>query len=167
LHREEVPWVIAMAHKPLYCGIDTRFPVTDGHNANNDDCISEAGRTRLCFEELFYENKVDIIFGAHVHNYERETAMYHNKSMPCKVDNIHHQHDCTAPIFILAGTAGNRQEHEQITATPQEWNRFGSEAYGYGKLVVHNKTHIYWEQYDTEKRKLLDHVWITKDFVTY
>jgi hypothetical protein len=167
LHREEVPWVIAMSHKPLYCGIDTRFPDDDKDNSNNNNCIGQAIQTRSWVEDLFYNNKVDIILGAHVHNYERETAIYQNKSMPCKVNEIHHQHDCTAPIFILSGTAGNDHAHEQITATPQEWNLFGSEAYGYGKLVVYNKTHVYWEQYDTEKREVLDYVWITKDFITY
>ena len=166
-NRDQVPWLIVMAHKPLYCGVDTRFPDDDKDHSNNDNCIGQANNTRFWVEDLLYKYKVDVIFGAHVHNYERDTAIYQNKSMPCKIDTFHYQHDCTAPVHILSGTAGNDHAHEQVTQTPQEWMRFGSEAYGYGKLIIYNSTTLYWEEYDSEKRVTIDYLWLTKDRPTY
>jgi len=58
--RAERPWIIAYGHRPFYCS-----------NTDHDDCTYLKGKVRATFEDLFYQNGVDIILEAHEHSYER------------------------------------------------------------------------------------------------
>lgn len=39
---------------------------------------------------------------------------------------------------------------------------FASDDYGYGRIVVHNKTHLYFEQFSSETKMKIDYVWVEK-----
>lgn len=74
------PWVIAMAHRPMYCSNSN-----DAMHCNNIDNTvrtgfpySQNGSTKyiLGLEDLFYNEGVDIIIAAHEHSYERFWPVY-------------------------------------------------------------------------------------------
>lgn len=166
-HRYETPWIIVMSHKPLYCSNDNRYPSNETDHSNNLNCIEQTQITRSKVEDLFYHSKVDLILSAHVHNYERDTAIYQNTSYPSTFEDFNHSHNPSAPIHILTGIAGNDHGPEALPPDPPEWFRYGSTEYGYGKLSILNSTHIYWEQLDSAKEKVIDFLWISKDRLTY
>lgn len=163
-NRNEVPWLFVFAHKPLYCSLDFRYAMDEERMSNNNNCNGQTIKMRKHFEELFFKNRVDIVFAGHVHNYERNGAIYKGMPIPCKIDVQNHQHNCEAPIHIVSGNAGNDHIYEPITQTPQDSYRSGTGTnYGFGKLYVYNSTHVYWEQYNSETGAIADFVWLTKD----
>jgi UDP-2,3-diacylglucosamine pyrophosphatase LpxH len=167
-NREEVPWIITFAHKPFYCSIDYRYSASEKDVANNDDCYQQATETRAAYEDIFYKYKVDAIIAGHVHNYERNSAAYNNMPMPCEIDLPDKLHNCDAPIHITTGNAGNDKFFEPITQTPQDWFRSGATAEtGYGKLYIVNQTHIFWEQLNSQRGKVVDGFWFSKNRIRY
>lgn len=167
-NRSEVPWLFVFAHKPLYCSLDFRYAMDEELMSNNNNCAGQTIKMRAHFEEMFFKNRVDIVFAGHVHNYERNGAIYKEMPVPCEIDIPNYQHNCEAPIHIVTGNAGNDHIYEPITQTPQDWYRSGTGTnYGFGKLYVYNNTHIYWEQYNSETGLIADHVWLSKDRLGY
>jgi acid phosphatase type 7 len=64
--RVKTPWLIASFHRPMYCTYDGACTTKGG-----DHLRSQA-------EDLFFENKVDLVIAGHVHAYERTYPMYNN-----------------------------------------------------------------------------------------
>lgn len=153
-----------MGHKPFYCSIDWTLPVPDidifdhtidwhaqsrlddllGGNPNYN-CYAESNYLRNYLEDFFYSQGVDIYLSGHVHNYERMAAIHHNQTIASDYDDQHRHVNPNAPIFILCGYPGNNHIPARVSSTPQPWSRFSTNVYGFGKMWVYNKTHIYWE----------------------
>jgi hypothetical protein len=159
-NKAAVPWLIVMAHKPLYCNIDYTLHEYSPHT--NVNCGKEANIMRHAWEEVFYQHKVDIYFAGHVHNYQRTGPVYHNQTVPADNDSDSVFINPKAPIYILSGDAGSDHGHEPLSLTPQDWSIYGTSAYGFGKLTVFNETHLLWEQYDAEEQEITDSVWVIK-----
>jgi len=158
-NRELRPWVIAMSHHPLYCSVNWRKPVED-----NGDCLGDPIVLRGELEDLFYKNKVDLFFQAHLHNYERNTAIYQNQTVSDPRDTQNSYYNPKATVYITSGNAGNDEGHnDPVSPTLSKWVRFASEDYGYGRLIAYNATHLYWEQFSAPKLTEIDHLWIIKD----
>jgi hypothetical protein len=167
-HREEVPWIITFSHKPFYCSLDFRYSMEEKKLANNDDCSQQTFVTRAAYEDLFFKYKADAVIAGHVHNYERNSAIYKGTPIPCDIDMPNHLHNCGAPIHVVTGNAGNHYPFEPVSPTPQDWFRTGAgNSTGYGKLYILNETHIYWEQYNSETGRTIDHFWLSKSRTTY
>ena len=114
-------------------------------------------------DDVFYQNGVDLYFQAHVHNYERDVAIYKNKTVPSEYDGPHLHIGAKAPIYITNGNAGNHEGHnDQTSPTPQDWAQYWSNDYGYGRLIVYNDTHLYYEQFSAEQVGEIDYVWVVK-----
>jgi hypothetical protein len=56
--------------------------LTEGKD--NTDCGVDSLKLQGVFEDLFYDNAVDLYFQAQVHNYERDSAIYKNLTVPHK-----------------------------------------------------------------------------------
>lgn len=75
-NRKLRPWIIAYAHRPMYCS-----------NFNGDDCTHHETLLRVglpfahlfALEPLFYQHGVDIQIYAHEHSYERFWPLYDYK----------------------------------------------------------------------------------------
>jgi hypothetical protein len=165
--RDIRPWVILGSHHPLYCSVDW-LSTSGGNLKSNSDCGVDTLKLQAVFEDLFYENAVDLYFQAHVHNYERDAAIYKNLTVASDYDSENLMINPKAPIYITSGNAGNYEGHnDPASPTPQYWARFLSNDYGYGRIVVHNSTHLYWEQISSPDRRVIDHLWVVKDKPRY
>lgn len=162
-NRDKRPWIVALSHHPLYCSVDW-----NGVKDSKKDCRHQPAILRPILEDLFYEAGVDLMLGAHVHNYERDTAIYKNLTIESEKDSKHTHFNPRAPIYIMSGNAGNRYQHNvRASKTPQIWARFLSDDLGYGRLTAFNSTHMFWEQFSSEENKEIDYVWIIKNKTRY
>mmetsp|Transcript_106801 Transcript_106801/g.212094 ORF Transcript_106801/g.212094 Transcript_106801/m.212094 type:complete len:490 (+) Transcript_106801:50-1519(+) len=156
--RKRTPWVITMAHRPMYCS-----------NADNDDCTKEASNMRTGFpllgrrlfplEELFYKYGVDLAFWAHEHSYERLWPVFNNRVMNGTGGAYVNP---AAPVHIVAGAAGCREHHDAFKGQTANWSAFRSEEYGFGKLQLLNATHLRWRQFDASGGSLVDEMLLVK-----
>lgn len=64
-------------------------------------------KLRKSLEDIFYYNKVDLYLQGHVHNYERNTPIYKNRTMIGTFDDFHHYVNPGATVYITSGNAGN------------------------------------------------------------
>mmetsp|Transcript_14459 Transcript_14459/g.14511 ORF Transcript_14459/g.14511 Transcript_14459/m.14511 type:complete len:446 (+) Transcript_14459:1-1338(+) len=160
--RDIRPWIIVLAHHPLYCSQDWF------EEGSQEDCGEQPAVLKPILEDLFYSNSVDLAMQAHVHNYERDAAIYKNQTIPSQYDGQNIHINPNAPIYITSGNAGNYLEHnDPASTTPQPWARFLSNDYGYGRLTIYNNTHLYWEQFSATALTEIDYLWIVKDQPRY
>lgn len=158
-NRDVRPWVILMMHRPMYCSVDYTVSLV-----GQDECTIDAKKIKKFIEEIVVENQVDLVFQAHLHNYERLTPILHNKTMSSIEDTQHLNKNPKAPVYIVAGNAGNYEGHnDPISLHPQDYSLYRTVEYGYGFLKIYNSSHMYWAEYGAEHKELLDYVWIVRD----
>ena len=51
-----------------------------------------------------------------------------------------------ATIYIVTGAAGNQEMHEGFTKKQPTWSAFRSNTFGYSRMLIHNASHIHWQQ---------------------
>ncbi|XP_033103995.1 acid phosphatase type 7-like isoform X2 [Anneissia japonica] len=153
-NRAERPWIITMGHRPMYCS-----------NTDDDDCTKANGGFSLIgyeLEELFYSYGVDVELWAHEHTYERLLPVYKGKVMSGSADAPYT--NPKAPVHIITGSAGCKERHDPFTPTPAPWDGFRSQDYGYTRMTITNRTHLYLEQVSDDKNgKIIDDIWIIKE----
>lgn len=157
-NREKRPWIITMAHRPMYCS-----------NLDHDDCtLSESIiRTGLPvihaygLEDLFYKYGVDLELWAHEHSYERLWPVYNRT-----VYNGSYEEPYTnpkAPVHIITGSAGCQEKLDNF-GPQQPWSAFHLSDYGYTRMMVINGTHLYVEQLsDDQGGKITDSMLLIKE----
>jgi len=158
-NRAERPWIITMAHRPMYCS-----------NSDKDDCTRKESIIRtgvpflhsLGLEKLFYDNGVDLQLWAHEHSYERLWPVYDRKVYNGSVSEPYTNPG--APVHIITGSAGCQEKHDAFINNTAPWSAFRSDDYGYTRMTIQNKTHLYMEQVsDDKKGKIIDSFWIKRD----
>ncbi|MBN3304980.1 acid phosphatase type 7 isoform X2 [Amia ocellicauda] len=160
-NRKVRPWIITMAHRPMYCS-----------NDDKDDCTMFESYVRLGrndtkppapgLENLFYLYGVDLELWAHEHSYERLWPVYgfkvFNGSMEQPYTNP------KAPVHIITGSAGCREKHDGFIPKPRDWSAFRNTDYGYTRMQIENATHIYLDQVsDDQNGKVIDSFWLVKE----
>lgn len=157
-NREKRPWIITMGHRPMYCSTD-----------DDDDCRAHESiiRTGLPFihayglEDLFYKYGVDVEIWAHEHTYERLWPVYNHKVYNGSKDAYT---DPDAPVHIITGSAGCQEKLDNFVKNPPVWSAFRQSDYGYTRMHVLNKTHIYFEQVSDENEgKITDSFTLIKN----
>ena len=58
--------------------------------------------------------------------------------------------DAKAPVYIVEGCAGDKENHEPFTRAQPAYSAFRSNTYGYSRMTVYNATHMLWEQVQTD-----------------
>lgn len=150
LNRDIRPWIVFMSHRPFYC------------SSNTSNCYRDVKKLKS-IEKLLYENKVDLVLQAHVHNYERDSPIYNNTRISGLNDTEHFYYSPQAPVYIINGNAGNYEAHnDQFSQIKEDWFIYGTTDYGYGRLTVFNETHLHFEMYSSEKVQEIDYFWIVK-----
>uniref|UniRef100_A0A914WGL3 Acid phosphatase n=1 Tax=Plectus sambesii TaxID=2011161 RepID=A0A914WGL3_9BILA len=156
-NRKNVPWIITMGHRPMYCSDDDR-----------DDCTMYESviRTGLpilhayALEPLFYKYGVDLQFYAHEHSYERmwpvyNRTVYNGTGEPYK--------NPPAPVHVVTGSAGCQELVDPFVKNPSPWSAVRISDYGFSKMQVFNKTHLYLEQITASSGEIVDSFWLHKD----
>ncbi|XP_030378447.1 acid phosphatase type 7 isoform X4 [Scaptodrosophila lebanonensis] len=159
-NRAKRPWIITYGHRPMYCSDDKEYDC-DGKL----ETYIRQGLPMLKWfglEDLFYKHGVDVEIFAHEHFYTRLWPIYdfkvYNGSLEAPYTNA------KAPIQIITGSAGCKEEREPFPNTLPEWNAFHSNDYGYTRLKAHNATHLYFEQVSDDKNgDIVDAFWVIRD----
>ena len=156
-NRELVPWVVVMQHHALYCN-------GDAENQEGDlDCYYQSGILREILEDLLYNNRVDLVIQAHVHNYQRLASIYKEAEVEAQVDEENLIVNAMAPVYMVVGNAGNRQGKNDPLPNPlANWTRMASNDFGFGRLQTVNRTTLYWEQYSIERYDIIDYFYLQK-----
>jgi len=149
-HRDGQPWIIAMAHRPMYCSNTDR------------DCANSAVKAGL--ETLFFQAGVDLIIEGHEHSYERTWPVY--DYFVTQYNYI----DPQAPIHLITGSAGCNEADgtcmNPILKMGGAWSAFYTWQLGlngYGHLYAPNSTHLYWEQITVDTDSVQDSIWVVQN----
>ena len=159
-HRDVTPWVVVMAHRPLYCSMN--YHLSEQATQSNKDCSFRAEYLKGLMEDIFVQQKVDIFLQAHVHNYQRLSAIQYNETMTGPEDSLNVIKNPGATVYILEGAAGNEEGQDWVSPTPQLWSVVQRREIGFGLLRVVNASHLYWEHRDSDTGAVLDYVWVEK-----
>ncbi|CAG2106887.1 unnamed protein product, partial [Medioppia subpectinata] len=150
--RHKRPWIIVVAHRPLYCQTDAHecSPIGDHHSSSlqrkrlrTGIKIKNAGNAKYGLEELFHKYNVDIQLYGHEHNYQRLLPLYDNEIM--NGSQSHPYVNPKASVAFVTGSAGCSEKHSKFIVKPK-WSAFRSSDYGFTRMTIHNKTHISMEQ---------------------
>ncbi|CAD5230997.1 unnamed protein product [Bursaphelenchus okinawaensis] len=153
-NRAKTPWIITLGHRPMYCSTDDR-----------DDCRNDEAATRVgvngmyALEPLFYKYGVDFEVWAHEHTYERLWPVYDRRVYNGTTEPYV---DPPAPVHIISGSAGCKENTDTFINDPPVWSAFRSTNYGFSLMQVHNDTHLHWQQIRAHDRGIEDDVWIIK-----
>uniref|UniRef100_A0AC35EW47 Purple acid phosphatase n=1 Tax=Panagrolaimus sp. PS1159 TaxID=55785 RepID=A0AC35EW47_9BILA len=154
-NRKNVPWIITMGHRPMYCS-----------DLNSTECTEYDSPIRIGIngsyglEKLFYKYGVDLEIFAHQHSFERLYPVY-NRTVYNGTDNPYH--NPPAPVHIVSGSAGCDENTEIFVKHPHPWSAFRSSNYGFSRMQIFNDTHLYFEQTAAATNKIEDKFWLIKD----
>lgn len=132
-NRDTVPWIIVSGHRSLYSSVTS----------------SACPACAAAFEALFDQYNVDLVFGGHVHWYERFYAIKNGTVVSTSYVNP------PAPVYITNGAAGNAEGH--TTGTKGSLSAFlDNTHYGYSFLDVYNSTTLGFSFYSAADQSLID-----------
>lgn len=158
-NRAQRPWIITMGHRPMYCSN------SDGDDCTKHESILRTGITSqhlFGLEDLFYKYGVDLMFWAHEHSYERLFPIYNRQVCNGSLEQPF-TNPC-APVHVTTGSAGCHEDHDPFKKDYPPWTVFRSEDYGYTRMTIYNKTHLYLDQVSVDKQgEVIDKVMIIKD----
>ena len=147
-NRDKFPWIVVHGHRPLY---SSALP---GHDH----------QVRAALEDLFFQYGVSFSVNGHQHDYERSFPTYKDKSQT-------NYHNPTATIYIVSGAAGSQEMHTPFDIRQPSWSAFRSDTFGYSRMIVHNSSHIHWQQVQTDPAdfplsdygRVIDDIWIVQN----
>jgi len=146
-NRHNVPWIIAMGHRPLYTSAkDNYFQKTQGP-------------LRALTEDLFHQFGVDLYFCGHVHAYERSWPVYKNQTVQKNYNNP------KGLTVITAGGAGCTEGLLTDWLDPRpDWSaKIFDEDETYGLIHINSNTELKWELFSAKGNRVVDSIVLTKD----
>ncbi|KAK3086184.1 hypothetical protein FSP39_014860 [Pinctada imbricata] len=149
-NRDKQPWIVAMGHRPMYCS----------NRDIREDCFGGPLHywVRNGLEDLFHSQGVDLIIQAHEHSYERSWPMYREEVTAKNYINPE------ASVHVTSGAAGSFEGVDKM-GKPEHWSAFRADDksfHSFGKLIIHNQTHIQFIQETVKPRAELDNFWIVQ-----
>ena len=147
-NRDDVPWVIVVGHRPLYCS-----SITTIHR-----CVEEAAIYRQNIEDLLNREGVDVYLCGHNHQYERTYPMYRGKAVSFNFTNP------TAPVYIVNGGAGN-MEGNDATHLPQKlvpWRAAAGNRHTGWMSLIPMESRLCFFYIESKKHKIVDQFEITR-----
>jgi len=157
-NRGSVPWIIVMGHRPMYCTTTDIF--SECQNPGNELRVGLPFTHEFGLEELFYNQGVDLQIYGHEHNYERlypvyDNVVYNGTSNPYV--------DPPAPVHVITGSAGCQENTDAFKKPAQVWDAYRSSDYGFSRMQIYNKTHLYFEQVRSWDGLILDSFTLVKN----
>lgn len=121
VNRDVTPWVIVVMHCPWYNS-------NTAHSGEKQALIMQNN-----FEELFYKNRVNLVFAGHVHAYERTHPVFRNET---RADGV---------VYVTIGDGGNREGHATTYFEQPSWSAYrNGTQYGHGQLSLWSKDKLTW-----------------------
>lgn len=151
------PWIILMGHRPPYCNVNDDPEMCVQANMVR---VGLPGIEAYGFEPLLYKYGVDLAFWAHEHAYERTYPVYDNIVM--NGTNTDAYENPGATVHIINGAAGNREKNDGFKTDLPAYSAFRNSDFGYGRMIIFNETHLYFEQVSAEKGVVIDRMMIKK-----
>jgi len=158
-NRSVRPWIVLFGHRPMYCS-----------NADHDDCTHYGTFTRVGvpfvhwfgLEKLLNDYGVDVVIWAHEHSYERLWPLYDYTVRNGSYEEPYR--NPRAPVHLISGSAGCKEETSPFRGDLPYWSAFRSTDYGYMRMQIVNRTHLYTEQISVDKEgEVIDHIWVIKN----
>ncbi|KAM0747422.1 Metallo-dependent phosphatase [Meredithblackwellia eburnea MCA 4105] len=138
--RSLTPWVFVSLHRPWYTSVGPpSYPAW-----------------QQAFEQLFYDYNVDIYHQGHVHTYERFTPMFNGTIDPNGL------HNPRAPWIIVNGAAGHFDGLDTFTTKYNGSAAGNDKDYGWGRVTVHNRTHMSFEYIASNNSTVVDEATLYK-----
>ncbi|KAJ0392828.1 hypothetical protein P43SY_009672 [Pythium insidiosum] len=149
--RRRTPWVFLYVHRPMYCSEQYEL----------DYKLSLFIRQSL--ETLCGIYGVDVVFSGHYHAYERTCPVFQEMCLSEPLPETwgpgrEALEKALAPVHIMAGSAGAYVDDADYY--PVTWSRRALKEYGYGRVHVHNATHVRYEFKGNHERAVVDSAWI-------
>jgi 3',5'-cyclic AMP phosphodiesterase CpdA len=120
--RNKSSWVVAYGHRPLYCS-----------NRGGQDIPQGNTYLRKAIEQQLYDNRVDLVIQAHVHDYERTYPVFQEKMLSMNYTNA------PGPVYVVNGAAGNRELNDHPPGgqpwIPASLNRSNVTSFGVFKIT--------------------------------
>ena len=166
VNRSATPWIITMAHRPMYCSdSDDHDDCTKINSTMRHGLFAGKNNSRdgmFALEPLFKKYSVDLAFWAHEHTYERLWPTIENKVVNSSFDRDDPYHRAAGVTHIVTGAAGGREGHDRFNGPRAAWSVVRDARYGYGRLRLVNHTHIYWEEIESGNGSVIDAFWMRK-----
>lgn len=128
-NRQVRPWIITFGHRPMYCSND------DERSCKNETTFIRNGLPiahLYGLEKLFLDSGVDVEFWAHQHSYERLWPIY---DFQVKNGSYNKPYvNANAPVHIITGSAGCKEEHAKFVKNPPEWSAFRTQVSFYNSI---------------------------------
>lgn len=169
LEKNEQPFIIIVSHRPIYCNPNPICRIC------TSACTHYGPILANYLENLIKQYNVTLWVSGDVHLYERSLPVFRNETMQVGSDRFENP---PAPIYIVNGVAGNFDSADSLSSVAEvrmPWNAVASESLGYGKVIIHNSTHLEWIEYavgktqnddpefiETAKLRVIDRFWIVK-----
>jgi len=150
-NRDQVPWIIVTGHRPYYCSDQ------DEYSSHSPGCP-----LLKSLEQLYLDNKVDIVMTGHMHMYERMYPVFNGTVDTAAVQSKHVYVDPIYPVYIVQGTSGAFIDERYVVPKP-DWSAHRQEEYGYGRMTVFNSTTIFYEYRAAFKNSTEDYLWLIKN----
>jgi len=145
-NRKTTPWIIAVAHRPMYSSEESDFPPDALRNWRN------------AVEQSLYENNVDLYISGHVHSYERLYPIYNGVIGQFDYNN---PRDIT-PIVI--GNAGCMEGHNAFTQNQPDYVAYRNNVdWGYGILNVDSESSLRFEMRRSDDNTVADEFTLTRE----
>jgi hypothetical protein len=135
-NRKNVPWIIAFGHRPLYC--------TAASDDYEDECALKNNVQRHRLEDVFCEGGVDLVIGAHMHDYERTLPVYQEQVIDMQGDPYN---DPPVPVYLVSGAAGCQEDTDRFVNHTAKWSAYKNTLYGIGLMTIHNATALTYSQF--------------------
>ncbi|TYZ63161.1 hypothetical protein PybrP1_002056 [[Pythium] brassicae (nom. inval.)] len=144
VNRTRTPWLFVHIHRPLYCS----------ETYEDDYRLSLLLRNHL--EALLNEYRVDVVFSGHYHAYERTCPVYDEQCFHGEQPDV-----ALAPVHIMVGSGGAKVDTEGYYG--RDWSLAALREFGYGRVHVHNASHLQFEFVANALAGVKDAAWIVSN----
>ena len=144
-----VPWSLVFHHRPLYC-----------NRKDHGNCEIMASILQAEIEDVYIQNKVDMVVSGHEHYYLRSYPTAHWNATGTSYDSP------SSPVYVLNGAAGNRESNPNPNPLELPF-AVGTQDRGYGIISVWsdataNNNVMQYSFFTAENNALFDQINITK-----
>ena len=152
--RRRTPWLFFSLHRPLRSSmfIPPQWMV--------------AYYMRRSLGDLLEQYQVAAVFTGHVHTYERSCPLI-GGSLQCQKNPGEEDPSTirgTGTVHICVGTGGAHLHRIPRWPIMNAWVQTYADEYGYGRIDVHNATHLEWKFVANEDGRIVDHTTIVNPY---